>query len=130
MDMCVRDAEFGQVGEQTLVYADDVTVIKESVGDLQDVANRWYQAAEGNRMKINTRVGKTEVVMISRRKEECTIYMGNVKLNKTANYSYLGVNIDEENRQECEVDKRIAKYNILALGHCTHYLRRSYSKKV
>ena len=50
-------------------------------------------------------------MMISRKKEECNIYMGNVKLYQTANYNYLGVNIDEENRQEGEVDKRIAKYN-------------------
>ena len=34
-----------------------------------------------------------------------------MKLNQTVNYSFLGVNIDEENRQECEADKRIAKYN-------------------
>ena len=82
--------------------------ITESVDDLQEVANRWYQAADGNEMKKNTRVGKTEVMMISRRREECNINMGNVKLNQTANYSYLGVNIDEENRKECEVDSRIA----------------------
>ena len=53
--------------------------------DLQEVANGWYQAANGNGMKINTRVGKTEVMMISRKKEEYNIYMGNVKLNRTAN---------------------------------------------
>ena len=35
--------------------------------------------------------------------------MGNVKLIQTANYNYLGVNIDEENRQEGEVNRRIAK---------------------
>ena len=87
------------------MYANDVA---ESVTDLQEVANRLYQAADGNRMKINTRVGKAEVMMISRKKEECNIYMGNVKLNQTANYNYLGVNIDKENRQEGEVDKRIA----------------------
>ena len=30
------------------MYADDVAVIPESVNDLREVANRWYQAAEGN----------------------------------------------------------------------------------
>ena len=44
-------------------------------------------------MRINTRVGKTEVMLIARRKEECNIYMGNAKINQTANYSYLGERI-------------------------------------
>ena len=48
------------------------------------------------------------MMMISRRREECNIYMGNVKLNQTANFSYLDMNIDEENRKECEEDSRIA----------------------
>ena len=65
------------------------------------------------------------MMIISRRNEECNIYMGNVKLNQTANYNYLGVNIDKENRQECEVDKRIAKYNS-SVGHCTHFLRSMF----
>ena len=30
------------------MYTDDVAVITESVVDLQEVANRWYQAAKEN----------------------------------------------------------------------------------
>ena len=89
-----------------LMHADDVAVITESV-----VANGWFEVAKENGMRTNTRVGKTEVMLIARRKEECNIYMGNAKINQTANYSYLGVNIEEENKQQCEMDKRIAKYN-------------------
>ena len=75
MDRCVRDVGHGHVGWETQMYADDVAVITESVDDLQEVANRWYQAADGTGMKINTRAGKTKVVIISRKKEECNIYM-------------------------------------------------------
>ena len=64
-------------------------------------------------MKINTRVRKTEGMIISKRKEKCNIPRGNLKLNKVANYSYLVVHIDEENRQECEVNEKIAKYNFI-----------------
>ena len=58
MDKCDRDSGCGHVVEETLMYADDDAVITESRGDLQEVANKWYKAAEGNGMKINTRVGK------------------------------------------------------------------------
>ena len=50
-DKWARDAGYGHVGRETLMYADDVAVITESVDDLQEVANRWYQAADGNGMK-------------------------------------------------------------------------------
>ena len=43
MDKCVRDAMFGLYGEGTLTFADDVTVITESVNDLQEASYRWYQ---------------------------------------------------------------------------------------
>ena len=35
-------------------------MITESVVGLQEVANRWYQAAIEIGMRINTRLGKTE----------------------------------------------------------------------
>ena len=81
MDMCVRDAGYGHVGEEKIMVADDVAVITESVDDLQKVANIWYQAADGNGTKINAKLGKTEVIMISRRQEECNVYLSNMKLN-------------------------------------------------
>ena len=51
--------------------------------------------------------------------------MRNVKLNQTVNYNYLGVNIDEENRQEGEVNKRIAKYNS-SIGALYPLLKEKY----
>ena len=48
---------------------------------------------------------------ISRQREAYDIYVGDNRITQTANYSYLGVNIEEENRQETEIDRRIAKYN-------------------
>ena len=67
MDKCVRDAGFGHVGDETLMYANGVAVVTESVDDLQEVGNIWYQAAKGSGMKISTRVVQTEVMIISRR---------------------------------------------------------------
>ena len=48
---------------------------------------------------------------ISRQREVYHIYVGDTRITQTANYSYLGVNIEEENRQETEIDRRIAIYN-------------------
>ena len=65
-----------------------------------------------NGMKINTRKGKTEIVLISRNADQqCDVYMGDTKLNRAQNYSHLGVNVGEKNLQELEIDNRIAKYN-------------------
>ena len=75
MDKCVRDIGVGHFGEETLIYADDVVVLADSVEDLQDIASRWLDGMSRNGMKINTRKGKTEVVVISRNPTQCEIYI-------------------------------------------------------
>ena len=40
MNKCIRDVGSFHVGEETLMHADDVAVVIESVDDLQEVANR------------------------------------------------------------------------------------------
>ena len=63
------------------------------------------------RMKINTRKGKTEVVVISRNPTQCEIYMEGDKLYESEYYTHLGVNVGGNNLQEVEINNRIAKYN-------------------
>ena len=111
MDKCIRDVGIGIHGEETLMYADDVAVLLDSPGSLQEVANRWWEGMERNGMRINTRKDKTEIVMISRNAQQCNVYMGADKLNQVDNYSHLGVNVGSANLQEVEIKSRIAKYN-------------------
>ena len=112
MDRCIRDVRIGLNNEETLMYADDVAVIANTVTEVQDVATRWWQGMAQNGMKINTAKGKTEVVLISRnRHQPVEVYMGENKLNQADNYIHLGVNVGEKNLQEIEINNRIAKYN-------------------
>ena len=108
MDKCLRDIRAGAVGEETVMYADDVAVIADSVAD---VASRWWLRMKANGMRINTRKGKTELVAIARTAEQFDVYMEENKINQTENYSHLGVNVGNSNLQEIEINNRISKYN-------------------
>ena len=109
MDKCVRDIGVGYFGEETLIYADDVVVLADTVEDLQDIASRWLDGLSRNGMKINTRKGKTEVVVISKNPTQCEIYMEGDKLYQSECYTHLGVNVGGNNLQEVEINNRIAK---------------------
>ena len=52
------------------MYADDVAGIADTVDDSQVVANKWQHGMRQNGMKINTRKGKSELMIISRRGEQ------------------------------------------------------------
>ena len=54
MDKCVRDIRIGASGEETLMYANDVVALADSVVDIKNVATRWWQGMTRNGMKINT----------------------------------------------------------------------------
>ena len=111
MDKCIRDIGVGYFAEETLIYADGVVVLVDSVEDLQDIASRWLKGMSRNGMKINTRKGKTEVVVISRNFTQCEIYMERDKLYQSESYNHLGVSVGGNNLQEVEINSRIAKYN-------------------
>ena len=64
-----------------------------------------------NGMKINTRKGKTEVVVISRNHTQCEIYMEGNKLYQSECYTHLGVNVGGNNLQEVEINNRLGKYD-------------------
>ena len=52
------------------MHADDVAGIADTVDDSQVVANKWQHGMRQNGMKINTRNGKSELMIISRRGEQ------------------------------------------------------------
>ena len=91
----MRDIGVGYFGEQTLIYADAVVVLADSVEDLQDIASRWLDGMARNSIKINTSKGKSEVVVISRNPTQCEIYME--KLYQSECYTHLGVNVGGNN---------------------------------
>ena len=111
MGKCLRDIGPGTYGEETIMYADDVTVIADSITDIQEVAIRWWFGMKANGMKVNTTKGKAELVVVSRIPELHDIYMDEYKTNQTGNYCHLSVNMGGNNLQETDIHNRIAKYN-------------------
>ena len=109
MDKCIRETNPGQ-NQEVLAYADDVAVMTDSIQELQEVANTWKSTMKNNGMSINTAKGKTEFMHISRHQEEFDVYMEEKRLHQTSFYKYLGVVVDEGNKQETELTARIGKY--------------------
>ena len=66
---------------------------------------------KSNGMKVNTKKGKTEFLVVSRLPQQHDIYMDQNRVNQTESYCHLGVNVGESNLQEDEINNRIAKYN-------------------
>ena len=44
MDRCIGDVTIAQNGEETVMYADDVVVVANSLTNSQEVASRWWRA--------------------------------------------------------------------------------------
>ena len=95
IDKCLRDISTGINNEETVVYADDVVVFADSVDDIRNVANRWWLGIKSNGMKVNTKKGKTEFLVVSRSPQQHDIYMDQNKINQTESYCQLGVIVGE-----------------------------------
>ena len=83
MHKCLRDIRTGINNEETVMYADDVVVFADSVDDIRNVANRWWLGMKSNGMKVNTKKGKTEFLVVSRSPQQHDIYMDQNKINQT-----------------------------------------------
>ena len=111
MDKCLRDIRTGINNEETVMYADDVVVFADMVDDIRNVANRWSLGMKANGMKVNTKKGKTEFLLVSKSPQQHDIYIDQNKINQTESYCHLDMNVGESNVQEVKINNRIAKYN-------------------
>lgn len=110
MDKCLREICQESEATETFAYADDVAVITETAEQLQTEMENWERGLVRNGMKMNRQ--KTEVMYVGRRREEMNIEIGQETLKQVEDFSYLGVNFNEQNMQEMEINKRIVKYNV------------------
>ena len=88
-----------------LLFADDLALLTSSQADLQSALERFAAECEANGMRIST--GKTEVMVLSRRHTECTLYVNGVQLRQVEEFKYLGVMFSSDGRQDKEIDRRI-----------------------
>ena len=84
--VCIK---IGDVKVDSLLFADDVARLAESPTDLQSALNQFQAVCSGYGMKIN--VKKTEVMVTSRKPNQCNLHLNNNKVNQVNNFKYLGV---------------------------------------
>ena len=109
MDRVVKRINVREDEALTLAYADDVALVTRTVTELQEVLNKWNSELEDTGMKINKR--KTEVMMVSRQRDEIELRLGDTVLELVDNFKYLGVMINEKCSMEFEINNRIAKFS-------------------
>ena len=66
-------------------------------------------ACEKHGMQINTKKNKTEVTLISKESEKCSIYLNEEKINQTETFFYPGMLITEDGKCIKEIKSRIAQ---------------------
>ena len=72
------------------------------------MAIAWFSSMKNNKIKVNTAKGKTDFMHIGRRRQELYVQMEREKIHQVE--SYLGMVVDEGNRQETDINARIGKY--------------------
>jgi len=101
----------GANGEETLLYADDVVVMANSRTDILYMEKGWWHTMNENGIWINAQKDQMEVLVISRNnRHACNMLIGQDKFQQVANYSYLGVNVEEVNLQVVQISKKIPRY--------------------
>lgn len=95
--------------EETLMYADDVAVVTDSLVALPATVNSWQEGITRNGMKKN--IKKTEVMGVGRELEEVVVYGDGERLTEEQNFRYLGIKINDQNQNAIEINKIIEKCN-------------------
>lgn len=90
-----------------LAFADDVALIAENKKDIKELAEKLITETQKVGLKINEE--KTKIMKISRLPDnQPDLEVLNFKFTKTDNFKYLGVTITSENRQDDEIQCRLA----------------------
>ena len=63
MDKYIRNIGVGHHGE-TLAYADDVSVVVDSIKDIQEII-KWHQEMSKRGMKVHSSKGKIKFMLIN-----------------------------------------------------------------
>ena len=98
----------GGMNINNLSYADDTAVIANSEEKLQLLKTTLKEACDTYGMKINTKK-KTEVMVVAKDPERCSIQLNDIMINQTDIFTYLGTLITEDGRCTKEIKCRIAQ---------------------
>ena len=101
----VEGVRFGDLRIASLLFADDVVLLASSCQDLQLSLDRFAAECEAAGMRIST--SKSECMVLSRKRVECTLRVRDQILPQVEEFKYLGVLFTSEGRREREIDRRI-----------------------
>jgi len=104
---------FGDLRIGSLLFADDVVLLASSGRDHQLSLERFAAECEAAGMRIGT--SKSETIVLSRKKVECSLRVGNEMLPQVEEFKYLGVLFISEGRMEREIDGRIGAASAVLL---------------
>ena len=85
----VEGVQFGDLRIRSLLFADDVVLLASSGRDLQLSLERFAAECEAAGMRIST--SKSETMVLSWKRVECPLRVGNEILPQVEEFKYLGV---------------------------------------
>ena len=124
----VEGVEFGGGRVSSLLFADDVVLFASSNNDLQLSLGRFAAECEAAGMRIST--SKSEAMVLSRNRVECSLRVGEEALPQVEEFKYLGILFTSEGRREREIDRRIgAASAVLRTLNRSVVVKRELSRK-
>jgi hypothetical protein len=104
-ERCPNGIQWGLTNKLTDIdYADDICVLCQRAGDMQDKLTALAEEGQKVGLKINT--NKTEIVKINCKKKTA-ISVGNEPLRKTDSVCYLGSVITTDGGVELDIRNRL-----------------------
>ena len=101
----MKGLSIGGMNINNLRFADDTAVIADSEETLHLLMSTLKDACDKHGMQINTKKNKTEVMVISKEPEKCSIYLNEEKINQTFTYVGTLINEDEKCIKEIRVEQ-------------------------
>ncbi|KAI5720190.1 hypothetical protein M8J77_003158 [Diaphorina citri] len=91
-----------------LAYADDIAMLGNNITEIEESLNTLEQRALQVGLKMN--IDKTKFMLVSKTKNPTnpnTIRINNKTFERVSDFTYLGININEENRIDPEINCRM-----------------------
>ena len=101
--LCIRE----------LLYADDSALVSNSLQEIQEITNKFAEAAKTFGLKIN--ISKTEFMFQPAPDEHYSIHpsvsVDGIPLKETTTFTYLGSTISNSGLPDVEIERRIQAAN-------------------
>ena len=111
-----------------LLLVDELVLLSSTEPGLQRALNSFAGACDTDGMKISS--AKTEVLHLSRNRDQCVLQVNGATLKQVEKFMYFGVAFKSVGRQDEELDTRIGNASVVmrALNYSV-VIKRELSKK-